>query len=81
MSLAEAQEWAEEALTGDEYEEIFGVIDEDVEDVMINVRISANHKRMLDLEVSREGVTIRDIIEKLIEEHLPAIEEEDVAKV
>ncbi len=70
LSLESASEWAQANLSADEYESAFGPVSEDDGDVLIGVRISANAKRVLDLESSRTGKTQAAIIDALICDHL-----------
>ena len=60
LSLKEAQEWAEEYLDGDEYEKVFGAIEEDKS--QISTWISNTLKNAAD-ELREKGYTLADIFE------------------
>jgi hypothetical protein len=67
LTLDEAMDWAEENLSGEEFEEAFGLPDEGGEDVQLNAWISATAKAKLDRERSRTGETVADVLERLID--------------
>ena len=60
LSLKEAQEWAEEYLDGDEYEKVFGAIEEDKSQISTwiadSVKVEADKLR-------EKGYTLADIFE------------------
>jgi len=60
MSLLEAQKWGEENLDGEEYEEIFGAIDEG-DKIQISTWISARVKEDLDALKVAKNCTSADI--------------------
>lgn len=70
MTIEQAKAWAEERLEGDEYEEIFGVIEEENTS---SVAISSKAKKMLKEIQSKTGKKQIDIIEELIEEEYKKI--------
>lgn len=61
----EAVKFAEKNLTVEEYEEEFGLPDEETEDQFIALHISAQAKAKIDRERSKTGKTIREVIEDL----------------
>ena len=66
LTLDEAMDWAEDYLTGDEFEEAFGLLDEGGEDVQLNAWISATSKAKLDRERSRTGETVAEVLERAL---------------
>ena len=64
ISYEQAKQWAEEKLSGDEYEKIFGIADESK--VILNIEISALAKQKLDKLKSETNQTLSAIIENLI---------------
>jgi len=60
MSLTEAQAWAEKNLDGEDYEEIFGVV-EDGDKVQISTWISTRIKDDIDVLKNEKNYTIADI--------------------
>lgn len=67
LSYGKAREWAEEHLTGDEYEEIFGEVSEDAEDVQLSFRVSAATDAKLRRIAGEQGISITAALEKIIE--------------
>lgn len=65
ISFENAQQWAEEKLDGDKYEEIFGIVDEE-ETYRINAYVTTESKHKLMLEQNKTGESISSILEKLI---------------
>lgn len=64
LSIDQAKTWAEERLDGDEYEEIFGVPEED--DLKVTVLISGEAKAILEEQQSRTNKSFAQIIEAAI---------------
>lgn len=64
LSIDQAKTWAEERLDGDEYEEIFGVPEED--DLKVTVLISGEAKAILEEQQSRTNRSFAQIIENAI---------------
>lgn len=58
-----AREWAEEHLTADEYEEIFGEVAEDDSRITISLSISAGVADRARQEASKAGMTLSAYIE------------------
>jgi len=65
MSRAEAQEWAEEHLDGDEYEEIFGIVEEDGKE-QFNITISAALKAKLWELAEKKRTSISAMVEEVL---------------
>lgn len=57
LSFKEAQKWAEEHLDGEDYCAIFGEPDEDEEDVLLGIRVSAAAAAKLKQEAAKRGMT------------------------
>lgn len=66
MTFKEAQEWAEEHLDGEDYCEIFGEPDEDSEDVLLGIRVSATAAAKLRRIAAETGKPQNRIVEELI---------------
>lgn len=62
MSYAEAQEWAEEHLDGDEYTSIFGEPEEDDSTVAVNLSMTAAQAAKLKQFAAQEGKTLSAFI-------------------
>ena len=67
LTYDKAREWAEEHLSGDEYEEIFGEVSEDAEDVQLSFRVSAATDAKLRRIAGEQGISITAALEKIIE--------------
>jgi len=61
-----AKQWAEEKLTGDEYEEIFGEVDEEEEKVGISATISRRAKMILEAYKADGKLTTAQAIDQMI---------------
>ena len=67
LSEQEAREWAEEHLSGDEYEEIFGVIEEDESQAILSISISANAMDCGQRAAAERGISLPTLIEALLQ--------------
>lgn len=65
MTETAAKEWAEEHLDGDDYEKVFGEIEDD--GVQISATISQDLKDKFDAEKAKTGETTAELISRLIE--------------
>ena len=70
MSYTEAMEWAEENLSGDEYEAIFGEVPEDDSTSVLSARISTSTIEKLKRFQSVSGEKMGSIVEKAIENYI-----------
>ncbi len=70
MKFEEAREWAEEHLSAEEYEEIFGEIEDDDSEVLISAIIRTANRDRLRREAERSGRTIGQILDDLIAKSL-----------
>ena len=66
MTYREAQEWAEEHLDGDEYEEIFGAVVEDDSKTTVAYCLSKQAVEIAKRAASKEGSSVSALIERLI---------------
>ena len=66
LGYAEACKWAEEHMTGDEYEAVFGEVGEDAGNVPVTLSIPAAAKAELERRASETGRTQSDIVAGLI---------------
>ena len=65
LAYAEAQKWAEEHLSGDEYETIFGVV-EDLSRTTITLSVSSAAADMLRKYAAKAGKSISEVAEEAI---------------
>ena len=66
MSEDEAKTWAKNALNGDEYENIFGDVEENT--IQISATITPEQKEKLDEKKKEFRMTTSELIQKLIDE-------------
>ena len=62
LTLAQAQEWAEKHLDGDEYERIFGVVDESSEKTTTSISLTPADLKLIKEKATKEGMTLSDFI-------------------
>ena len=67
LSEKEAREWAEEHLSGDEYEEIFGVVEEDESQATLTISISADAMDRGQRAAAERGISLPALIETLLQ--------------
>lgn len=58
MTYDEAAQWAEEHLTGDEYEEIFGEVTEDDSRVAMCISMTATEAEIIKKSAAQAGMTV-----------------------
>lgn len=63
-----AKAWAEEKLSGEDYERIFGVVDDDSEYVSISASLPENLKEKMDNLRKSTGETISEFLSRIIRE-------------
>ena len=68
LSYKAAAEWAEEHLSADDYQQIFGAISEEGDDVLISVSLPAGANAKLRRMAAEAGISLTAMIVKLIEE-------------
>lgn len=66
LSFQEAREWAEEHLSGDEYEEIFGEVSEDTSRVQVCYSLSAAAVETIKRRAAEAGISASAYIESLL---------------
>lgn len=67
LTYADAQEWAEEHLDGNEYIEIFGEPEEDGSIEALNIRISSAKLGKLRQVAGKRGISLVALVEDLID--------------
>lgn len=66
LSYAEAQKWAEEHLSGEEYDRIFGTVDDSDEKRTVAIRLTAGSAEKLKRLAAQAGTNASEVIEELI---------------
>lgn len=66
LSVDSAQEWAEEHLSADEYEDIFGETSEDGSKHGVLISMTANTEKLLLRLAAEEGCSKSDLVERAI---------------
>lgn len=66
LSYGKAREWAEEHLSAEEYQAVFGAVSEDAEDVYLHVRIAAETDAKLRRIAGEKGISITAALEEII---------------
>ena len=67
LTFEEARAWAEENLSGDEYESIFGEIADDDTECLISAIVKASSRDRLRRRMEQTGKTAGQILDELIE--------------
>lgn len=70
LSPAKAREWAEEHLSADEYEQAFGLPDEDAEDAVLYVKIPAALMAKLKTHAAERGESVTKIVNDMLAQNL-----------
>ena len=68
LTIEAAQEWAEEHLDGDEYEQIFGAVEDNLEKKTCTFSLSAATIEKIKRGAADEGMSMSAYIEKIIAE-------------
>ena len=66
LSYAEAQKWAEEHFTREEYDRIFGAVDKNDEKRTVAIRLTAGSAEKLKRLAAQAGTNASEVIEELI---------------
>lgn len=66
LTYSEAQQWAEEHLSGDEYEEIFGEVDESLDTVSVTFTVPKAAAELLRRKSEKTGRAKSQIVSDLI---------------
>jgi len=74
LSYAEAQEWSEKYLDGDDYESIFGEVIEDDTKVVASYRLPVQLIESLKRRAARDGVAISELVGSILSAGLEADE-------
>ena len=64
MTFREAQDWAEEHLSADKYEDIFGEVDEDGDRITIAISLPAGIVEDIRQAAAQENMSLSAYIEK-----------------
>lgn len=67
LSYAEAQKWAEEKLSGDEYEAIFGEVAEDESRMQVLYSLSAATAETIKRRAAEQGISASAYVERLVQ--------------
>lgn len=67
ISAENARVWAEEHLDADDYEKIFGAVDEDAEDILLTFKTPAALDRKLQDKATALGISKSELLRQLIE--------------
>ena len=66
LTYKEAQQWAEEYLSGEDYEEIFGEVDESLESISVAYRIPAAAAALITREAEKTGKAQSTVVADLV---------------
>lgn len=66
LTFADAREWGEEHLDGDEYEEIFGEVAEDDSRVQVCYSLSASTVETIKRRAAEAGISASEYIDNLV---------------
>lgn len=66
LTFAEAREWAEKHLDGDEYEKIFGAVTEDESRVQVCYSLSAATVETIKRRAAEAGISASEYIDNLV---------------
>ena len=66
LTLKEAQEWSENHLDGDEYEKIFGDVDESGEKMQVCISLDKGLVEKMKRIASDKGISASDLISQMI---------------
>lgn len=62
LSFAKAREWGEEHLSTEDYAEVFGLPDEDAEDVALNIMIPARLMAQIRQAAAEQKISLTDYV-------------------
>lgn len=68
LSIDAAQEWAEEHLDGDEYEQIFGAVEDNLEKRTCTFSLSGSTIEKIKRRAAEEGISMSAYIDKIVAE-------------
>ena len=67
ISVDNAREWVEDHLEAEDYEKIFGAVDEDAEDILLTFKAPAALDRKLSDKATALGISKSELLRQLIE--------------
>ena len=70
LSVDKARAWAEEHLSADEYEQAFGLPDEDAEDAVLYVKVPAAIMAQLKTRAAERGESVTKIVNDMLAQNL-----------
>ena len=70
LSVSAAKEWAEDNLSAEKYEEIFGAIEEDGTKQSVTLSLSASNYELAKREAAERGISVSALIDELINNHI-----------
>lgn len=70
LSAKTAREWAEKHLSADDYAQIFGLPDEDAEDVVLYAKVPAQIMAKLKDRAAENGTSVTEIVNSMLREYL-----------
>ena len=70
LSVSAAKEWAEDNLSAEKYEEIFGVIEEDGTKQAVTLSLSVSNYELAKRESAERGTSVSAFIDELIKNHV-----------
>jgi DNA-binding MarR family transcriptional regulator len=71
LSLEEAQKWAEDHLDGDEYEAIFGAVQEDESKRTVTFSLTEKTIEKIARIAAERSISKSEVIERLVDGDLP----------
>ena len=77
LSVGAAKEWAENNLSAEKYEEIFGVVEEDGTKQSVTLSLSASNYELAKREAAERGVSVSALIDELINNFVKGDEKND----
>lgn len=70
LDVKAARQWVEEHLDADDYEQIFGLPDEDAEPVLISMRLPAQLAAAARQRAAEDGIALTTVVERALTEYL-----------
>ena len=66
LTVEEAKQWAEERLDGDEYEEIFGEVEEAAEKKVVTFSLALDVVEIIKRKAASEGISLSECVERIV---------------
>jgi hypothetical protein len=70
LTFPEAQKWAEKHLEVEDYENIFGEVDESDEEVRVHVKLPGDLAKRLTQYIAKTGLTQKQVVEAALRKYL-----------